>query len=104
MLPTAIRITNRFHVNVYVIECVQNVRKNTVEYISQDRYAGRIEEYMNASQYVSKCLEVAEPIQLNWIPLVSLDEMAQREYDVLIVGSGAGGGAALWRLCQRWGG
>ena len=27
--------------------------------------------------------------------------MAQTDYDVLIVGSGAGGGAALWRLCEQ---
>jgi sugar phosphate isomerase/epimerase len=38
----------------------------------------------------------------SWIPLTSLDKMAQTDYDVLIVGSGAGGGAALWRLCERW--
>ncbi|UPG62624.1 hypothetical protein [Metabacillus endolithicus] len=28
----------------------------------------------------------------NWIPTVSLEEMSNNEYDVLIVGSGAGGG------------
>lgn len=38
-----------------------------------------------------------------WIPLTSLKKMEQTEYDVLIVGSGAGGGAVLWRLCQQWG-
>ncbi|MFC5468872.1 GMC oxidoreductase [Cohnella suwonensis] len=38
----------------------------------------------------------------NWIPLASLEQMAKTEYDVLIVGSGAGGGAALWRLCEQW--
>ncbi|MFJ7941550.1 GMC oxidoreductase [Peribacillus sp. NPDC096622] len=38
-----------------------------------------------------------------WIPLTTLDEMAQNEYDVLIIGSGAGGGAVLWRLCSQWG-
>ena len=31
-----------------------------------------------------------------------LDEMSNTEYDVLIVGSGPGGGAALQRLCQLW--
>ncbi|MBY9080703.1 GMC family oxidoreductase [Paenibacillus sp. HN-1] len=36
-----------------------------------------------------------------WIPVISLDEMASREYDVLVVGTGAGGGAALWRLCEQ---
>lgn len=39
----------------------------------------------------------------NWIPLVTAEQMAAIEYDVLIVGSGAGGGAALWRLCEQWG-
>lgn len=38
-----------------------------------------------------------------WIPLTSVEQMAETEYDVLIVGSGAGGGAALWRLCEQWG-
>ncbi|NOU85413.1 GMC family oxidoreductase [Paenibacillus sp. LMG 31460] len=28
--------------------------------------------------------------------------MANTEYDVLIVGTGAGGGAVLWRLCEKW--
>jgi choline dehydrogenase-like flavoprotein len=37
-----------------------------------------------------------------WIPLVSLEDMQKNEYDVLIVGSGAGGGSALWRICQQW--
>lgn len=38
-----------------------------------------------------------------WIPLTTPEKMAQTDYDVLIVGSGAGGGAVLWRLCERWG-
>lgn len=38
-----------------------------------------------------------------WIPQTTAEEMAETEYDVLIVGSGAGGGAALWRLCEQWG-
>lgn len=38
-----------------------------------------------------------------WIPLTPIAEMAQTDYDVIIVGSGAGGGAALWRLCEKWG-
>lgn len=37
----------------------------------------------------------------DWIPLTSPERMAQTDYDVLIVGSGAGGGAALWRICQQ---
>ncbi|MCA0757202.1 GMC family oxidoreductase N-terminal domain-containing protein [Paenibacillus sp. N4] len=39
----------------------------------------------------------------HWIPLTSLEDMAQTEYDVLIVGTGAGGGAAVWRLSEQWG-
>lgn len=38
----------------------------------------------------------------NWIPAKSLEEMAASYYDVLIVGSGAGGGATLYRLCELW--
>ncbi|WP_063891976.1 GMC oxidoreductase [Paenibacillus sp. Soil787] len=38
----------------------------------------------------------------NWIPLTSLETMADSEYDVLIVGTGAGGGTMLWRLCEQW--
>ena len=38
----------------------------------------------------------------NWIPLTSLEDMAKTEYDVLIIGTGAGGGAVLWRLCEQW--
>lgn len=37
----------------------------------------------------------------HWIPVSSLEKMAETEYDVLIVGTGAGGGAALWRLCEE---
>ncbi|MBW5445139.1 FAD-binding protein [Cohnella sp. CFH 77786] len=42
------------------------------------------------------------PTLSNWIPLASLEQMSHNEYDVLIVGSGAGGGAVLWRLCEQW--
>ncbi|MFC5471245.1 GMC oxidoreductase [Cohnella suwonensis] len=39
-----------------------------------------------------------------WIPLTSLEDMQETDYDVLIVGSGAGGGAVLWRLMNQIGG
>ncbi|MDR6224375.1 GMC family oxidoreductase [Desmospora profundinema] len=38
-----------------------------------------------------------------WISLTPLEKMEKTDYDVLIVGSGAGGGATLWRLCEQWG-
>jgi D-arabinose 5-phosphate isomerase GutQ len=38
----------------------------------------------------------------NWISTKTLSEMSGTEYDVLIVGSGPGGGATLQRLCQLW--
>jgi choline dehydrogenase-like flavoprotein len=38
----------------------------------------------------------------NWIPTKSLEEMSKTNYDVLIVGSGPGGGATLQRLCELW--
>ncbi|MCL7748322.1 GMC oxidoreductase [Halalkalibacter alkaliphilus] len=37
-----------------------------------------------------------------WFPLTPLEEMEKIEYDAIIVGTGAGGGAALWRLCEQW--
>ncbi len=50
------------------------------------------------------CPPVPEPDFLrDWIPHISAEQMAEVEYDVLIVGTGAGGGAALWRLAEQWG-
>jgi hypothetical protein len=45
------------------------------------------------------------PIYMNeqWIPLTSLEDMQKTDYDVLIVGTGAGGGAVLWRLMDQIG-
>ncbi|KRF44073.1 GMC oxidoreductase [Paenibacillus sp. Soil787] len=40
--------------------------------------------------------------EVSWIPTSSLEKMSQTEYDVLIVGTGPGGGAVLWRLCEQW--
>jgi choline dehydrogenase-like flavoprotein len=53
---------------------------------------------------VSSCaIEPPLPLLNQWIPLTSIEQMAKTDYDVLIIGSGAGGGAALWRLCEQWG-
>jgi choline dehydrogenase-like flavoprotein len=38
----------------------------------------------------------------NWIATRTLDQMSGTNYDVLIVGSGPGGGAVLQRLCELW--
>jgi choline dehydrogenase-like flavoprotein len=57
-------------------------------------------------QKANNVLPVCNPImpltdQNHWIPLTPLKEMSEKEYDVIIVGTGAGGGAVLWRLCER---
>lgn len=39
-------------------------------------------------------------LEKQWFPTTSLEDMAQTDYDVLVVGTGAGGGAVLWRLCE----
>jgi choline dehydrogenase-like flavoprotein len=44
----------------------------------------------------------SEDILEDWIPLTSLEQMEETDYDVIIVGTGAGGGAVLRRLCERW--
>jgi choline dehydrogenase-like flavoprotein len=44
----------------------------------------------------------SEDILEDWIPIKSLEQMAKTDYDVIIVGTGAGGGAVLRRLCERW--
>ncbi|MBP1964565.1 GMC oxidoreductase [Paenibacillus aceris] len=46
--------------------------------------------------------DIPTDYMVNWIPTVSLEEMASTEYDAIIIGSGAGGGAVLWRLCEHW--
>ena len=38
----------------------------------------------------------------NWIQTKTLEQMSGTNYDVLIVGSGPGGGAVLQRLCELW--
>lgn len=39
----------------------------------------------------------------HWVPLTPLSQMEENDYDVLIIGTGAGGCAALWRLCEQLG-
>lgn len=46
--------------------------------------------------------DVPTEFMQDWIPTTPLENMAQTNYDVLIIGSGAGGGAVLWRLCEHW--
>lgn len=47
-------------------------------------------------------LAVVVQYKNNWIPTKTLEEMSQQDYDVLIVGTGPGGGAVLYRLCELW--
>lgn len=37
-----------------------------------------------------------------WIPITPIEKMTEEEYDVLVVGSGAGGSAVLYHLCEQW--
>lgn len=37
-----------------------------------------------------------------WIPVTPIEKMTKEEYDVIIVGSGAGGSSALYRICEQW--
>lgn len=64
----------------------------------------------SASQYYSltmpggglpTCPAGPVPIHNSWIPITSLEQMARNEYDVLSIGSGAGGGSVLRRLCEH---
>ncbi|CCC86184.1 glucose-methanol-choline oxidoreductase (plasmid) [Paenibacillus polymyxa M1] len=48
-------------------------------------------------------LPIVNPELNQWIQITPLEKMIEIEYDVLIVGSGAGGGAVLWRLADQWG-
>ncbi|MFA9458630.1 GMC oxidoreductase [Halalkalibacter sp. AB-rgal2] len=38
-----------------------------------------------------------------WVPLTPIEEMAKQEYDVIIVGTGAGASALIWKLAQEEG-
>jgi len=38
----------------------------------------------------------------NWIPIKTVEEMSKTNYDVLIVGTGPGGGVTLSSLCELW--
>ena len=58
--------------------------------------------HMKSGPNIPNCPPTPINDQNSWIPLVSLEEMASKEYDVIVVGTGAGGGAALWRLCEQW--
>lgn len=46
-------------------------------------------------------VHASQPSCDQFIPQVSLEQMAQTTYDVLVIGTGAGGGAAVWRLCSQ---
>ncbi|UVI32625.1 GMC oxidoreductase [Paenibacillus spongiae] len=52
---------------------------------------------------VPSCPPASLDFNEQWIPLTTLEEMERTDYDVLIVGSGAGGGAVLWRLAEQLG-
>jgi choline dehydrogenase-like flavoprotein len=63
--------------------------------------AGEIPISSNHINGASSKIHSSETVS-SWIPLTSLEKMEQTDYDVIVIGSGAGGGAALWRLCDKW--
>ena len=67
-----------------------------------DRPFNPFNPFMKSNNSIPFCPIGPNPILNNWIPLTPLEQMSSTEYDVLIVGSGAGGGAVLWRLCEQW--
>jgi gluconate 5-dehydrogenase len=59
--------------------------------------------HTNIRQYPPECNPQLPKKYLDaWIPTTPVEKMATEEYDVLIVGSGAGGSTALYRLCHQW--
>ncbi|MDQ8737839.1 GMC family oxidoreductase [Paenibacillus sp. LHD-38] len=46
------------------------------------------------------CPSPSSEIIYPWTPI---EEMEKTDYDVIIVGTGAGGGSVLWRLAEQWG-
>lgn len=78
----------------------QPIPGNTVVYLpSKNEQTGSSD--LNSLGIPTCPAEALDPLY-NWFPLTPLEEMAKVEYDVLIIGTGAGGGAALWRLCEQW--
>ncbi|WP_062050100.1 GMC family oxidoreductase [Bacillus sp. JCM 19034] len=43
-----------------------------------------------------------EPLH-TWVSLTPIEEMAEQEYDLIIVGTGAGGSAVTWKIAQEEG-
>lgn len=54
----------------------------------------------NQSVNLPVCPVPAYEIIYPWTPL---EAMEKTDYDVIIVGTGAGGGSVLWRLAEQWG-
>ncbi|UCZ52108.1 LysM peptidoglycan-binding domain-containing protein [Bacillus shivajii] len=108
------KIADRYKVNVKEILRVNksisnkdiNIGKKKVKVPSSPikpsfikRYSAKPQDKSSYRQYLPP---PPEPPLKQWIPVTPLEEMTKVNYDVIIVGSGAGGGAVLWRLCEQW--
>jgi choline dehydrogenase-like flavoprotein len=104
---TLIKIAELFHVSIYTlitfnphIESSSNslvgrkIRIPTPNDTSIKNIANTFSPYSCAP---------APALRENWITLTPLEQMEKIEYDVLVIGSGAGGGAVTWRLSEQWG-
>jgi choline dehydrogenase-like flavoprotein len=63
----------------------------------------RSKEAFDESRVVAKFCPPVPQSQFfsTWIPVTTAEKMAEQEYDVLVIGTGAGGGASIWRLCEQ---
>ncbi|KRE64486.1 GMC oxidoreductase [Paenibacillus sp. Soil750] len=105
---SAIAIKNRLPVeelvllNPHIVHPDLDITGKSVYLPSETEMSNEIHSRADSKGSIPTCA-VAPPEMLNnWIPLTPLSQMAEQEYDVLIIGTGAGGGSVLWRLCEQW--
>jgi len=90
-----IELEELFSLNPHISDADQNITGILVNLPERAHYSTN-------KTTIPPCPEI--PVyQEHWVPLTSLEDMEKTDYDVLIVGTGAGGGAALWRLSEQWG-
>ncbi|WP_337100411.1 GMC oxidoreductase [Paenibacillus sp. YIM B09110] len=103
---TLLKISNRFQIELDLLMSVNpNIANPYMDIAGMSVNIDTLFTPARGSRLVAPfCPPVPQSDFLHtWIPTTTAEQMANTEYDVLIIGSGAGGGAALWRLCEQWG-